>query len=157
MDDHLPAASAPARLRSVDVSRGMTMVGMILVNNPGWFFPINKPIWTSSYAVFTAGLAFSTLALCYWWVDLRGERRLTRFFVIYGVNAIAVYVGSGALARTLTLVEVGGVPLKQVIYGALLASWLPPQVASLAYAVTWVVGWFVVLAWMYRRKIFITI
>ena len=123
----------------------------------GWFFPINKPIWTSSYAVFTAGLAFSTLALCYWWVDLRGERRLTRFFVIYGVNAIAVYVGSGALARTLTLVEVGGVPLKQVIYQALFLSWLPPHAASLFYALTWVAGWFLVLAWMYRRKLFITI
>jgi predicted acyltransferase len=123
----------------------------------GWFFPINKPIWTSSYAVFTAGLAFSTLALCYWGVDLRGERTLTRFFVIYGVNAIAVYVGSGALARTLAVVDIGGVPLKQVIYQALFLSWLPPQVASLAYALTWVAGWFLVLAWMYRRKIFITI
>lgn len=123
----------------------------------GWFFPINKPIWTSSYAVFTAGLAFSTLALCYWWVDLRGERTVSRFFVIYGMNAIAVYVGSGALARTLSLATIGGVPVKQVIYGALLASWLPPHLASLAYALAWVGGWFLVLAWMYRRKIFITI
>jgi predicted acyltransferase len=123
----------------------------------GWFFPINKPIWTSSYAVFTAGLAFSTLALCYWWVDLRGERTVSRFFVIYGMNAIAVYVGSGALARTLSFATIGGVPVKQVIYGALLASWLPPQLASLAYAMAWVGGWFLVLAWMYRRKTFITI
>jgi len=123
----------------------------------GWFFPINKPIWTSSYAVFTAGLAFSTLALCYWWVDLRGERTVSRFFVIYGMNAIAVYVGSGALARTLSLATIGGVPVKQVVYGALLASWLPPHLASLAYALAWVAGWFAVLAWMHHRKIFITI
>jgi predicted acyltransferase len=123
----------------------------------GWFFPINKPIWTSSYAMFTAGLAFSTLALCYWWVDLRGERMVSRFFVIYGVNAIAVYVGSGALARTLALLTFNGVPVKQLIYGALLASWLPPHLASLAYALAWVAGWFAVLAWMNRRKIFITI
>ena len=123
----------------------------------GWFFPINKPIWTSSYAVFTAGLAFSTLALCYWWVDLRGERTVSRFFVIYGMNAIAVYVGSGALARTLSLTTIGGVPVKQVIYGALLASWLPPHLASLAYALAWVAGWFLVLAWMDRRQIHITV
>lgn len=107
--------------------------------------------------MFTAGLAFSTLALCYWWVDLRGKRAFTRFFVVYGMNAIAVYVGSGALARTLALVEIGGRPVKQVLYGALLASWLPPHLASLAYALAWVAGWFLVLAWMYRRKIFITI
>ncbi|PWB77733.1 MAG: DUF5009 domain-containing protein [Holophagae bacterium] len=123
----------------------------------GWFFPINKPIWTSSYAVFTAGLAFSTLALCYWWVDLRGERRLTHFFVIYGVNAIAVYVGSGALARLLGLITIDGVSLQQVIYRALLGSWLPPQVASLAYALAWVAGWALLLTWMYRRKILIKI
>lgn len=148
---------APPRLLSVDVFRGLTMVAMILVNNPGWSFPINKPIWTSSYAVFTAGLAFSTLALCYWWVDLRGERTVSRFFVIYGMNAIAVFVGSGALARTLSLATIGGVPVKQVIYGALLASWLPPQLASLAYALAWVGGWFLVLAWMDRRQIHITV
>lgn len=123
----------------------------------GWFFPINKPIWTSSYAVFTAGLAFATLALCYWWVDLRGRRTFTRFFVVYGINAIAVYVGSGALARTLSLVRISGVPLKQQIYNALLASWLPPHVASLAYALAWLAGWFLVLAWMDRRQIHITI
>lgn len=123
----------------------------------GWFFPINKPIWTSSYAVFTAGLAFSTLALCYWWVDLRGERTVSRFFVIYGMNAIAVYVGSGALARTLSFATIGGVPVKQVIYGALLASWLPPQLASLAYALAWVAGWFAVLAWLDRRQIHIKV
>jgi len=123
----------------------------------GWLFPINKPIWTSSYAVFTAGLAFSTLALCHWWVDLRGRRTFTRFFVVYGVNAIAVYVGSGALARTLSLVRISGVPLKQQIYNALLASWLPPHLASLAYALAWVAGWFLVLAWMDRRQIHITI
>jgi predicted acyltransferase len=90
-------------------------------------------------------------------VDVRGERTFTRFFVVYGVNAIAVYVGSGALARTLALVSVGGVPLKQVIYQALFASWLAPHAASLLYAVTWVAGWFLVLAWMYRRKIFLTV
>jgi predicted acyltransferase len=123
----------------------------------GWVLPINKPIWTSSYAVFTAGLAFSTLALCYWWVDLRGERTVSRIFVIYGMNAIAVYVGSGALARTLSLATIGGVPVNQVIYGALLASWLPPQLASLAYALAWVGGWFLVLAWMDRRQLHITI
>jgi len=107
--------------------------------------------------VFTAGLAFSALALCYWLVDIRGERTISSFFVIYGVNAIAVYVGSGGLARMLAIVEIGGVPLKQIVYEALFASWLPAHAASLLYAVTWVAGWFVVLAWMYRRRIFIKI
>jgi predicted acyltransferase len=123
----------------------------------GWFFPINKPIWTSSYAVFTAGLAFCCLAMCMWFFDIRDNPRTAKFFTIYGVNAIALYVGSGVLARTLAYVKVDGLPLQQIVHGRLFASWMPPHVASLCYAITWILGWFLVLAWMYRRRIFIKI
>ena len=123
----------------------------------GWFFPINKPIWTSSYAVFTAGLAMCGLALCLWFFDIRDNPRTAKLFTIYGVNAIALYVGSGVLARTLAYVRVDGLPLQQLIYGQLFGSWLPPHVASLAYALTWIGGWFVVLNWMYRRELFIKV
>jgi predicted acyltransferase len=123
----------------------------------GWFFPINKPIWTSSYAVFTAGLAFCCLALCLWFFDIRDNPRTAMFFTVYGVNAIALYVGSGVLARTLLYLRIDGVPLKQLIHGHLFASWLPPHAASLAYALTWIGGWFLVLYWMYRRELFIKV
>jgi predicted acyltransferase len=123
----------------------------------GWFFPINKPIWTSSYAVFTAGLAMCGLALCSWFFDFRDSPRVATFFTIYGVNAIALYVGSGVLARTLAYVQIDRVSLKQLLHGHLFASWLPPYVASLSYAITWILGWFLVLAWMYRRRIFIKV
>jgi predicted acyltransferase len=123
----------------------------------GWALPINKPIWTSSYAVFTAGLAMCGLALCSWFFDGAENSALGTFFVIFGVNAIALYVGSGVLARTLAYLEAGGVPLKQLIHSHLFASWLPPDVASLGYAITWVAGWFVVLLWMYRRRLFIKV
>ena len=123
----------------------------------GWAFPINKAIWTSSYAVFTAGLAFSGLALCLWFFDVHDHPNTARFFTIYGVNAIALFVGSGLLARTLAYVQISGVSLKQQIYSRVFASWLPPYEASLAYALTWIAGWFLVLGWMYRRRIFIKI
>jgi predicted acyltransferase len=73
------------------------------------------------------------------------------------MNAIAVFVGSGVLARTLIYFELGGVPLKELLYQPLFAAWLPPHAASLAYALTWVLGFFLVLSWMYRRSIFIKI
>jgi predicted acyltransferase len=123
----------------------------------GWFFPINKPIWTSSYAVFTAGLAMCGLAICSWFFDLRDNPRVATLFTIYGVNAIALYVGSGVLARTLAYIQIDGMPLKQLLYGSLFSSWLPPYVASLAYALTWIVGWFLVLYWMYRRRLIIKV
>ncbi|HKC65219.1 MAG TPA: heparan-alpha-glucosaminide N-acetyltransferase domain-containing protein, partial [Pyrinomonadaceae bacterium] len=59
----------------------------------GWawhfFFPINKSLWTSSYVVFTAGMALELLAVCYWLVDIKGYKRWAKPFIIFGVNALA--------------------------------------------------------------------
>jgi predicted acyltransferase len=95
--------------------------------------------------------------MCYWMVDLRGDRGVSRLFVTYGVNAIAVYVGSGLLARTLMYLRVGGFSAQQLIYRSLFASWLTPQLASLGYAFAWVIGWYLVLRAMQRRGIFIKV
>jgi predicted acyltransferase len=136
------------------------VVGSLLVGSGyiwNWFFPINKPIWTSSYAVFTAGFAFCGLALCLWFFDIHGEKVIARVFVIYGVNAIVLFVGSGIIARTLNYATVGGVALKKIIYDSVFVSWLPSYPASLAYAITWILGWFLILAWMFRRRLIVKI
>jgi predicted acyltransferase len=116
-----------------------------------WFLPLNKALWTSSYAVMTGGLAMSFLALCHWWFDLGQHPRSARPFVLYGVNAITVFVGSGILGRVLANVSVGDATLQAWIYKHFFLTWLPPYVASLAYALAWVGAWFVALVWMYRR------
>src|SRR5438067_13495367 len=71
----------------------------------GWvwnpLFPINKSLWTSSYVFFTAGLALQFLALCYWLIDIKGYKWWTKPFVIFGVNAIVLFVGTGVMARLL--------------------------------------------------------
>ena len=127
-----------------------------------WYFPINKALWTSSFVVFTGGLAFCGLALCHWLFDVQNRERLAHPLVVYGRNAITVFVLSGLLARLLGGVvevqtEAGPVALKIWIYENLLATWLSPINASLAYAISWVLGWYVVLALMYRRGIVIKI
>ena len=116
-----------------------------------WFFPINKALWTSSYAVFTAGVAACALAGCYWFFDLGRRETLARPLVIYGVNAITVFVGSALLSRTLAYLHVGEQSLQAAIHQTLFASWLPPHPASLAYAIAWIIGWFLVLLWMDQR------
>lgn len=116
-----------------------------------WFFPINKALWTSSYAVFTAGIAACALALCVWFFDVRGHGRVARPLGLYGVNAISVFVGSGVLAKTLIYLKVSDRSLQSILHQTLFASWLPPYAASLAYALAWIAGWFVVLWWMDRR------
>ncbi len=123
----------------------------------GLVFPLNKALWTSSYAAFTAGIATCALALCYWFFDLGKHRAIARPFVIYGVNAITVFVGSGLLAKTLIYLRLSERSLQSVLYQGLFASWLPPHIASLGYAVAWVLGWFVILAWMDRRGVYLKI
>jgi predicted acyltransferase len=127
-----------------------------------WVFPINKNLWTSSYVVFTAGMACATLATIMWIVDLQNIGRWTKPWVIYGMNPIVAFVGSGVLARciyTLWKVDYNGqpTPIETVIYNDVFAPWLEPRNASLAMAMVTVLFWFAVLAVMYRRKIFLKV
>ena len=127
-----------------------------------WVFPINKSLWTSSYVVFTAGLASVTLATCMWLIDVRGWRRWTKFFVIYGTNPMIAFLGSGLMARiTVTLWKVptaeGPEPVQWVVYKTLFEPILEPRVASLGYAVTFVLFWFVILWALWRRNIFLKV
>ena len=122
----------------------------------GWVFPINKNIWTSSYVLFTAGLACLVLGLCIWLIDVRRVTGWTRPFVIFGTNPLFAFVASGIFARlvyTLIKVPYGGrsVPVQAAIYQSAYASWLPPKLASLAFALS-VVLFFYILMWGLHRK-----
>ncbi len=71
------------------------------------WLPINKNIWTSSYTVIMTGMALIVLAFCYYLADVKGYRKWTKPFIIYGMNAITVYVLSGILARLLYYIKIG--------------------------------------------------
>ena len=123
-----------------------------------WAFPINKNLWTSSYVVFTGGMALVALATCMWVIDVHGVRWWTQPFVIYGLNPMVAFLGSGIMARCIySIFKVGdggnSVPLQTSIYQSLFASWLPPNAASLAFAIAFVLVWLAVLTVLYRRNI----
>ena len=71
----------------------------------GLRFPVNKKLWTSSFVLVTGGLAAALLGLTFWVVDVRGRRAWTAPFVVYGKNAIAVYVGSELLSGALDTIR----------------------------------------------------
>ena len=73
---------------------GLLVVGGLIWNG---FFPMNKALWTSSFVLFTGGLAMATLTLSYWLIDVNGRQRFTEPFVAFGSNAITIYVVSGYL------------------------------------------------------------
>jgi predicted acyltransferase len=127
-----------------------------------WAFPINKALWTSSYVMFTGGLALQLLALCYWAIDLKGYKRWAYPFVVFGVNALALYVLSSLLFKVLLLIsatKLNGTPgtLRDFIYERGFATWLSPINASLAFALCYVALWWLVMLALYRRRIFIKV
>lgn len=134
----------------------------------GWvwnvWFPINKGLWTSSYVVFTAGVALQFLGICYWLVDIKGYKRWAKPFIIFGVNALALFVFSGLLARLLTdkhwaLPRAGGKTsnLQTFIYEQLFASWTSPINASLLYAIIYIFFWLLLMWLLYRKNVFIKV
>jgi predicted acyltransferase len=127
-----------------------------------WSFPINKSIWTSSYVIFTAGMACVSIATIMWITDRHNIKGWTKPFVIYGMNPIVAFVGSGVLARiiyTLWKVDYNGqqIPMEAAIYRTVFEPFMEPKNASLAMAFATVLFWFAVLAWMYRKKIFLKV
>ena len=143
----------------IEKAAGLFVAGAVLVAI-GWawnaFFPINKALWTSSYVMFTGGLALQFLALCYWLIDIKGYRRWAKPFEIFGLNAIALYVLADLLANFFDLIKVGGDSLGGRIYN-FFGSWLSPNNASLAFAIFFVLVCFFFMWLLYRRRIFIKI
>ena len=120
-----------------------------------WVFPINKSLWTSSYVLFTAGMGAVALATCMWIIDVMQVRRWTFPFVVYGMNPMLAFLGSGLMARITSSIwtweTAAGTRLSAqgFVFNTLYASWLPPREASFAYALSFVALWFLILrsAW----------
>jgi len=137
--------------------------GVVLVSI-GWiwsfWFPINKRLWTSSYVVFTAGLALCFLGVCYWLIDIKKYTAWAKPFVIFGANAIALYIGSEILAVALGVIQVAGpngksIALQDWIFNNLFLAWAAPVNASLAFAVCVILFWLLMMWLLYRKRIFI--
>ncbi|KQS41195.1 acyltransferase family protein [Pedobacter sp. Leaf194] len=125
-------------------------------------FPINKALWTSSYVLYAGGLASVALALCYWVIDVQGYKKFTTPFVVYGVNAITVFFLAGLMPRVLNLLQVTkpdgektGILVR--FYETCYLPFFSPINASLVWAITYVLGFYVLLYFMYKKNIIIKV
>jgi len=117
-----------------------------------WSFPINKALWTSSYVLFTGGIALLGLASCIWLVDLKKLSFGKQFFTDFGVNALLVYAGTSLLAKTYMAMGTYG-----SLYEKVLGPILPAKFASFLSALSWVVLWYIVLQYLRKKEIRISV
>lgn len=126
------------------------------------WFPLNKGLWTSSYVLYTSGAALQLFGVCYWLIDAQNIRRWAKPAIIYGMNAIAVFVLSGVVARSLMLIkwqQASGesISLRAWLYQNAFVSWAGELNGSLAFALANVLFWLGAMTLLYRRRIFIKI
>ena len=121
--------------------------------------PINKKVWSPTFVLMTCGLACLLLGILVNVIDVQGRRRWCRFFEVFGVNPLFLYVQSGVLSILLGTIRVpvatGRVSLHTLVYRDWLCPWMDETTASLCFALlflllNWVIGW-----QLYRRRIYI--
>jgi len=127
-----------------------------------FWFPMNKNIWTSSYVLYTGGLALNFLAVYYWFIDVKKITWWVKPFQVYGLNAITVFFLSGIFGRLLYLINVSDssgakISIKQYLFSNLFLNWLAPINASLIWAIIYVLFWLWLMWILYNRKIFLKV
>jgi predicted acyltransferase len=134
--------------------------------------PINKQLWSSSYAVFSAGMGMLALGAVFWFVDVRGRSAWGAPFTAMGRNAITIFVLSGVVSRLLGILPspwplaAEGAPsatLKTALVdvaGAIVRAIPPldsPQNRSLAYAILFLLAFILLAGLMHRRRIYLKV
>lgn len=137
----------------------LTFTGFLL----DFGMPINKKIWSPTFVITTCGLACSLLGLLIWIIDIKGYKKWCRFFESFGVNPLFMYVLGALLSIIIGNIKVNGangiISLKGLIYN----DWLIPlcgenaTLASLVFAIlfvlfNWIIGYI-----LYKKKIYIKI
>jgi len=140
------------------VGAAAVVLGMIW---NGWF-PINKSLWTSSFVLYTGGLATASLGMLYWLCDVQGFRSWIKPFLVFGVNAITVFFLSGLVPRLLNMIKVPkadgeAAGLCTWLYDTFFVPYFSPINASLAGAIVCVLIWLGILWIMYQKRIIIKV
>ena len=136
----------------------LTGIFFVVVAN-GWdvVFPINKPLWTSSYVLLTIGWDLVLIGGLVWIIEIINVKKWTYFFEAFGRNPLFIYALSGMIIGILNLIPIDGMSLKSFIYQNFYLAWLDDYNASLLFAVTYVLVLWLIGYWMDIRKIYLKV
>lgn len=139
------------------------LISSALMLLSGWLWsfvlPLNKNLWTSSFVLWTSGVATGVFALCYYLIDVRKNIWWTRPFQIFGVNALFIFIVHVVLLKLQSLFELplrdGRMENMRVAIADYLFGFTTPECAGLGYAVLFLMLNFLVAWYLYKKKIFI--
>jgi heparan-alpha-glucosaminide N-acetyltransferase len=135
--------------------RGLVIAGIGLVL-AGLIFqwagicPIVKRVWTSSYTLYSGGLVILMLAGFYALIDWKGWKRWAFPLIVIGMNSIAIYVMSWTMEDFIR-------SALQTNTGKIISALVSPALLPLAYGIGVILVFWIILFWMYRRKLFLKI
>ena len=132
---------------------------IILIISHFWdyIFPINKHIWTSSYVLYSSGLAMIILAISMWVIDEKKYTSNIKFGLVFGSNAITAYVLHGIVWRLFQFPVIGGVGFQKFWMNTGIKIGLPAEFVSLDWALFYTIVIYIIIYQLYKRKIFIKI
>lgn len=142
---------------------GLFVAGVaMLVTGFCWdmVFPINKKIWTSSYVIYTSGLATITIATMIYLIEIKNVKGwLSRFFNVFGKNALFVFALSSFIPKGFALIKLGeGVNPWNWLYKKVLIH-IPgdPKIGSLLFALSIITLMWAICYWMDKKKIYVKV
>lgn len=98
--------------------------------------PLNKRIWSPTFVLVTCGAASMSLATLMYYIDIRNKQKWCRFFIIFGVNPLFLYVLSEVLA-----IMMGSTGWKAAAYAAIHSGITDAYLASAVYALVFTLFW----------------
>lgn len=151
-------------LPKLEIVKKMALTGILLVVlGLLWntVFPINKSLWTSSYVLYTSGIAILCLTLLYYIIDAADYRRGTKLFLIWGVNPMIVFFFSSIIPQSLRMIQFQNpdiateqINLQKYLYSFWISPFFSnPLTASLAGALIYVGIWSFILSLFYKKNL----
>jgi len=118
-------------------------------------FPLNKNLWTSSYVLLTSGLAAMTLAALFYLIDILGYKKFAWIGVVFGANAISIYVLADLLTFFFYSSDIFGVSLNVQFLDFFGSVGVNLKFASFLYALIYIGINFIPAYILYKKNIFI--
>jgi predicted acyltransferase len=152
------------KIAKTEIAKKMIITGIaLIIAGLLWnmVFPINKSIWTSSYVLYTTGLATTVLSILYYIIDIAAYKKGFKLFLIWGVNPMIVFFSSQIIPQALVMIQFENphktgeqINLLSYLYGYGIAPFFSnPMMASFAGALVYVAIWTFILWIFYKNKL----